>query len=91
MSRAEIQRIFNVSMGSITNILRESRDKREREAENLPVPKRAKSGPKSPFDNFANIALLLDFIETDPAITLKEMVEKLKGYNIETSDSAIDR
>ena len=85
MKRSDIVQSFQISQGSICNILKEKR-KKEDEGD-LPPPKKKKTGPMSPFDSDTNIVHLLTWVEEAPGLTLNELVVKFAQINVPTSKS----
>lgn len=87
MSRSVVERVFDISHGSVVNIARESLE----EENGIPPAKKSKTGRKSPFDDSSSVVLLLDLLEEDSGYTVSELKGKMASLGVMTSKSAITR
>ena len=79
MTLDQIAKQFEISKGSVCNI------KRKLENPDEPPKKKMKTGPKSVFDNEEVVVILLEIIDKNPSITLRQIVDELGSKNIKTT------
>lgn len=79
----ETMEIFNISKGSVFNIMHEETD--------IVPPIKQRGGIPSIFDAEYNNILLLEWLEKDPRITQKKLAEKFVARGLHTSGSSVGR